>query len=99
MNRLLSEGFELIHTEAKDGADNKNLFLHPKSTSGVLIELVKKEIFKWLVRAHNRVRIPTLLALFICCKESSINKVSWANILASFKTHSKVSLFGFLIPI
>ena len=23
MNRLLSEGFELIHTEVKDGADNK----------------------------------------------------------------------------
>ena len=40
MNRLMSEGFELIYTEAKDGADNKKIcFLHPKSTSGVLIEL------------------------------------------------------------
>ena len=43
MNRLLSEGFELIHTEAKDGADNKKIcFLHPKSTSGVLIELCQE---------------------------------------------------------
>ena len=45
MNRLLSEGFELIHTEAKDGADNKKIcFLHPKSTSGVLIELCQEKI-------------------------------------------------------
>ena len=44
MNRLLSEGFELIHTEAKEGADNKKIcFLHPKSTSGVLIEICQKE--------------------------------------------------------
>ena len=44
MNRLLSEGFELIHTEAKDGADNKKIcFLHPKSTSGVLIELCQEK--------------------------------------------------------
>jgi len=44
MNRLLSEGFELIHTEAKDGADNKKIcFLHPNSTSGVLIEICQKK--------------------------------------------------------
>ena len=44
MNRLLSEGFELIHTEAKDGADNKKIcFLHPKSTNGVLIELCQEK--------------------------------------------------------
>ena len=44
MNRLLSEGFELILTEAKDGADNKKIcFLHPKSTNGVLIELCQEK--------------------------------------------------------
>jgi len=44
MNRLLSEGFELINPEAKDGADNKKIcFLHPKSTSGVLIELCQEK--------------------------------------------------------
>ena len=44
MNRLMSEGFELIYTEAKDGADNKKIcFLHPKSTSGVLIELCQEK--------------------------------------------------------
>ena len=44
MNRLLSEGFELIHTEVKDGADNKKIcFLHPKSTNGVLIEICQEK--------------------------------------------------------
>ena len=44
INRLLSEGFELIHTEAKDGADNKKIcFLNPKSTNGVLIELCQEK--------------------------------------------------------
>jgi methylmalonyl-CoA/ethylmalonyl-CoA epimerase len=44
MERLQAEGFELIHTEAKDGADNKKIcFLHPKSTSGVLIELCQEK--------------------------------------------------------
>jgi methylmalonyl-CoA/ethylmalonyl-CoA epimerase len=34
------EGFQLINTEAKKGADNKMIaFLHPKSTQGVLVEL------------------------------------------------------------
>ena len=44
MQRLQSEGFELIHTESKDGADNKKIcFLHPKSTNGVLIELCQEK--------------------------------------------------------
>jgi len=44
MERLQAEGFELIHTEAKDGADNKKIcFLHPKSTNGVLIELCQEK--------------------------------------------------------
>jgi methylmalonyl-CoA/ethylmalonyl-CoA epimerase len=33
------EGFNLIHSEPKDGADNKQIaFLHPNSTGGVLTE-------------------------------------------------------------
>jgi methylmalonyl-CoA/ethylmalonyl-CoA epimerase len=44
MQRLQSEGFELIHTESKDGADNKRIcFLQPKSTNGVLIELCQEK--------------------------------------------------------
>ena len=44
MERLQAEGFELIHTEAKEGADNKKIcFLHPKSTNGVLIELCQEK--------------------------------------------------------
>ena len=44
MERLQAEGFELIHTEAKDGVDNKKIcFLHPKSTNGVLIELCQEK--------------------------------------------------------
>lgn len=40
IKRLSERGFKLIHTESKDGADNKRIaFLHPKSTNGVLIEL------------------------------------------------------------
>lgn len=40
MNRLQAEGFKLLNTEPKRGADNKLVcFLHPKSTNGVLIEL------------------------------------------------------------
>ena len=43
MARLKSEGFELIHETAKDGADHKRIaFLHPKSTNGVLIELCQE---------------------------------------------------------
>jgi methylmalonyl-CoA/ethylmalonyl-CoA epimerase len=34
------DGFQLINTQAKKGADNKMIaFLHPKSTQGVLVEL------------------------------------------------------------
>ena len=44
IQRLLSEGFEVINKESKDGADNKKIsFLHPKSTNGVLIELCQKK--------------------------------------------------------
>lgn len=40
MKRLSAEGFELLQTAPKEGADNKLVcFLHPKSTKGVLIEL------------------------------------------------------------
>ncbi len=40
MNRLEKEGFVLLNTTPKKGADNKLVcFLHPKSTNGVLIEL------------------------------------------------------------
>lgn len=44
MERLKNEGFELIHTQPKDGADNKRIcFLHPKSTNGVLVELCQEK--------------------------------------------------------
>jgi methylmalonyl-CoA/ethylmalonyl-CoA epimerase len=44
MERLKKEGFELINPEPKDGADNKLVcFLHPKSSNGVLIELVMEK--------------------------------------------------------
>jgi methylmalonyl-CoA/ethylmalonyl-CoA epimerase len=40
MKRLKQEGFVLLNTEPKQGADNKLVcFLHPKHTNGVLIEL------------------------------------------------------------
>lgn len=40
IERLIHEGFELIHKTPKDGADGKIIaFLHPKSTEGILIEL------------------------------------------------------------
>ena len=41
IKRLSAEGFVMINEQPKDGADNKVVaFLHPKSTNGVLIELV-----------------------------------------------------------
>lgn len=44
MERLKSEGFELINQQPKDGADNKLIcFLHPKSTNGVLVELCQEK--------------------------------------------------------
>jgi methylmalonyl-CoA/ethylmalonyl-CoA epimerase len=40
MARLKSEGFTLLNEEPKKGADHKLVcFVHPKGTSGVLIEL------------------------------------------------------------
>ncbi|MBU3820578.1 methylmalonyl-CoA epimerase [Flavobacteriaceae bacterium XHP0103] len=40
MARLKTEGFVVLNEEPKKGADNKLVvFLHPKSTNGVLVEL------------------------------------------------------------
>lgn len=45
MERLKKEGFEFIHQQPKEGADNKLIcFLHPKSTNGVLVELCQEKI-------------------------------------------------------
>ena len=42
--RLKKEGFQFISEEPKDGADNKRVvFLHPKSTNGVLVELCQEK--------------------------------------------------------
>ncbi len=44
IQRLIAEGFNLINEKPKEGADNKLVcFLHPKSTNGVLIELVMEK--------------------------------------------------------
>ncbi len=43
MQRLQGEGFVLLNTEPKRGADNKWVcFLHPKGTNGVLVELCQQ---------------------------------------------------------
>ena len=43
MERLKEEGFVLINEVPKKGADNKLVvFLHPKNTNGVLIELCQE---------------------------------------------------------
>ncbi len=43
MARLKSLGFELLSDVPKKGADNKLIcFLHPKSTTGVLVELCQE---------------------------------------------------------
>lgn len=43
MARLQAAGFELLSDEPKPGADNKLIvFLHPRSTGGVLIELCQE---------------------------------------------------------
>ena len=40
MQRLKEEGFILLNDKPKPGADNKLVcFIHPKSTSGILVEL------------------------------------------------------------
>ena len=44
IERLEAEGFQLINKTAKEGADNKIIaFMHPKSTSGVLVELCQEK--------------------------------------------------------
>ncbi|MFD1188720.1 methylmalonyl-CoA epimerase [Pontibacter rugosus] len=43
MERLKAEGFTLLNQEPKKGADNKLVcFVHPKSATGVLIELTQE---------------------------------------------------------
>ena len=43
--RLKAAGFQFISEEPKDGADNKVVvFLHPKSTNGVLVELCQEKV-------------------------------------------------------
>ena len=43
LNRLEKEGFTIIDKVPKKGADNKLVaFLHPKGTSGVLVELCQE---------------------------------------------------------
>lgn len=44
IKRLEAAGFQFISTEPKEGADNKLVvFLHPKSTNGVLIEICQEK--------------------------------------------------------
>lgn len=44
ISRLQVAGFELIHQQPKDGADNKRIaFLHPKSSGGLLVELCQEK--------------------------------------------------------
>ncbi len=44
VERLKKEGFVFLSEEPKDGADNKLVvFLHPKSTNGVLVELCQEK--------------------------------------------------------
>lgn len=43
IERLESEGFQLIQRTPKNGADNKMIaFLHPKSTNSMLVELCQE---------------------------------------------------------
>ena len=44
MARLKAEGFEILNEVPKKGADNKIVvFLHPRSTNGVLVELCQAD--------------------------------------------------------
>ncbi len=44
IERLKKEGFEFISEEPREGADNKLIvFLHPKCTNGVLVELCQEK--------------------------------------------------------
>ena len=43
MERLKSQGFEILNETPKKGADHKLIcFLHPKSTNGILVELCQE---------------------------------------------------------
>ena len=43
IERLKEEGFDIINESPKQGADNKRIvFLHPKSTNGILVELCEE---------------------------------------------------------
>ena len=43
INRLEGLGFQFISKTPKEGADNKRIvFLHPKSTNGILVELCEE---------------------------------------------------------
>ena len=43
MDRLKSEGFQILNDQPKKGADNKMVcFVHPKSANGVLVELCQE---------------------------------------------------------
>ena len=45
ISRLKEAGFIFISEEPKDGADNKLVvFLHPKSTNGILVELCQEKV-------------------------------------------------------
>lgn len=45
VRRLKEEGFEILNDIPKKGADNKLVvFLHPKSTNGVLVELCQERV-------------------------------------------------------
>ncbi|MDX5478833.1 MAG: VOC family protein, partial [Cyclobacteriaceae bacterium] len=45
MKRLKAEGFEILNEIPKEGADNKLVvFLHPKTTNGVLVELCQDKV-------------------------------------------------------
>lgn len=45
VRRLNKKGFKIINEKPKQGADNKRVvFLHPKSTNGVLIELCQEKV-------------------------------------------------------
>ncbi|RZK48267.1 MAG: methylmalonyl-CoA epimerase [Pedobacter sp.] len=47
MERLTQDGFRLLNTQPKKGADNKMVcFVHPKEAHGVLIELCQE--IKWV---------------------------------------------------
>jgi len=54
IKRLKAEGFVILNETPKKGADNKWVtFIHPKTTSGVLIELCQGLIIRGsLVRAQ-----------------------------------------------